>query len=592
MPALSKLILSDAALKIKVPSVTAWNRLEGRPRDEDFSRSLRAEVRDPLWMLCRQWQTGEFQGEDAGTALEARFVAETARFQLFTGGNPVPVPYSDALPLEVNVEREALHFDIFTQIQIGKTWVQLLRKQALTVHVVPIYVLNCPFESPIALIDQDYRASTPDVGQWLSIAEGRIPNGEKLLTALRDGTHATWISGLADAQKLADLGQQLLALFARVYSEPDPAAGDCWKPQRMEYQFAVTTGEGSAGQPLVAEQYYDGHLDWYSFDRGERQAVDEALPVERQTQSYIPTPIQYYGMPNRRWWAFEEGVTNLGNLNAQTSDLATLLFAEFALLFTNDWHLIPCPLPVGSLTDIQGILVTDVFGLKTWVRPVGRGLDDDWNRWSVFNLKTLAPNDAADTRLLIPPTLVKTLEGEALEEVRFIRDEMANLVWGIEQTVGAELGQGQDGYEAANRLETHLKSIGALPADVPLPPPPDDQPAAMLHYQLGTTVPRNWIPFIPVNITPGSAQIRLQKAAMPEFVDRYGDTIVASRTTLLRATGKFFLNEEEVPRSGAIVKRMFNRTRWYNGKVFTWVAKRKEAGRGEGESGLSFDQVR
>ena len=40
------------------PTVTLWNRLEGRPRTRGFDRALRAEVRDALWMLTRQWQIG------------------------------------------------------------------------------------------------------------------------------------------------------------------------------------------------------------------------------------------------------------------------------------------------------------------------------------------------------------------------------------------------------------------------------------------------------------------------------------------------------------------------------------------------------
>ena len=47
------------------PSITRWNRLEGRPRTHDFERAMRAEVRDALWMISRQWQMGEFQGDDA-----------------------------------------------------------------------------------------------------------------------------------------------------------------------------------------------------------------------------------------------------------------------------------------------------------------------------------------------------------------------------------------------------------------------------------------------------------------------------------------------------------------------------------------------
>ncbi|MGH3974222.1 MAG: hypothetical protein ACRDS9_12990 [Pseudonocardiaceae bacterium] len=36
------------------PTVVVWNRLEGRPRTTGFDRALRAEIRDPLWMLTRQ----------------------------------------------------------------------------------------------------------------------------------------------------------------------------------------------------------------------------------------------------------------------------------------------------------------------------------------------------------------------------------------------------------------------------------------------------------------------------------------------------------------------------------------------------------
>src|SRR6266550_130879 len=56
------------------PAITAYNRLEPRARTEDFTRSLRAEIRDPLWMLTRQWQMGEFEAEDAGSAIDARLL--------------------------------------------------------------------------------------------------------------------------------------------------------------------------------------------------------------------------------------------------------------------------------------------------------------------------------------------------------------------------------------------------------------------------------------------------------------------------------------------------------------------------------------
>ena len=57
-------ILSGETIK---PTITLWNRLESRPRTDDFNRALKAEIRDPLWMLTKQWQMGEFNGDDAGS---------------------------------------------------------------------------------------------------------------------------------------------------------------------------------------------------------------------------------------------------------------------------------------------------------------------------------------------------------------------------------------------------------------------------------------------------------------------------------------------------------------------------------------------
>ena len=37
--------------------------------------------------------------------------------------------------------------------------------------------------------------------------------------------------------------------------------------------------------------------------------------------------------------------------------------------------------------------------------------------------------------LFLPPALVETQESDPLEEVAFFRDEMANVVWGVERTV-------------------------------------------------------------------------------------------------------------------------------------------------------------
>jgi hypothetical protein len=53
----------------------------------------------------------------------------------------------------------------------------------------------------------------------------------------------------------------------------------------------------------------------------------------------------------------------------------------------------------------------------------------------------------------------------------------------------------------------------------------------------------------------------------------------------------YFIEEEQVPRAGVIIKRNFQRTRWLNGKTLLWIGRRKQAGRGEGWANIMFDQI-
>jgi hypothetical protein len=54
----------------------------------------------------------------------------------------------------------------------------------------------------------------------------------------------------------------------------------------------------------------------------------------------------------------------------------------------------------------------------------------------------------------------------------------------------------------------------------------------------------------------------------------------------------YYIHEEEIPRAGVRVTKSFQRTRWLNGEVFVWLGMKKKSGRGEGSSGLAFDQIK
>ena len=121
------------------------------------------------------------------------------------------------------------------------------------------------------------------------------------------------------------------------------------------------------------------------------------------------------------------------------------------------------------------------------------------------------------------------------------------------------------------------------------------------------SVPENWIPFIPVHIDGSNREIQLQRAAMPRFLkgDPNPPLPVRPRTALLRQgldplptpsepnppRQSYFVHEEEVPRAGVVVQQTYKRTRWSGGRVFTWLGVSKHTGRGEGSSGLAFDQI-
>lgn len=607
VPFITENLASVLATK-SVPTITFWNRLEGRPRADNFDRALKAEVRDSLWMLTRQWQLGEFRGDDAGSPIFAKVRTTTTRLRKFRADGHDVEPFDDAVPLEAKVERRPLSFvqgsrDISLDLRLlmGRQWLKMLKKQmGLSVDFPAVsaeFTAKYPIHSPDPVQRQDaVYCAHPEAWSSFAATAGRRMDGAKLYFHLNDGpaSHA-WdgIAGLAGHEAEVDVvADRFVAWFEKLISQP--AAPDAWVPPRLEYQFSCSAPEASGEKVLTAEEYYHGRLDWYNVDIDDRVSVlGEASPPEPElpasrTQVLLPTSVSFNGMPNTRWWTFEDGRTNFGDVKPDTTDLAKLLLIEFGLVYANDWFLVPYTLPAGSIARVKGLAVTNVFGERTWVEAAGRGLDDDWQRWAMFLLNTRGQADeAADTSLLLLPTAPKVQEGRPIEEVALIRDEIANMVWGIEKTISLPTGEDKPGREAAQETRAFL---GAPPE------PPPAAEGARIRYQIMNTVPENWIPFIPVHRDGGNREVQLQRAAMPRILhDEPRPRKVRPRTALLRQgldeAEPYFVHEEEVPRAGVLVTQSFQRTRWRGGQVWVWLGVRKQTGRGEGSSGLAFDRI-
>jgi hypothetical protein len=595
------------------PSITTWNRLEARPRTQPFDRALQAEIRDALWMLTRQWQMGEFRGCDAGSPVFAKVLLATTRLTKYRPASGTAQLFDPTIPFETKVERRPVPMQrqnriisLDLRLVMGRHWLTLTADVAdYSVAYRNAYPIAKP--DPTQSLDVDV-CSHPEAWDTFQALAGRAMDGGNLLEyLLADPTHHAYDGvvgiNLLDHSALDIRAQSFLAWAARFLNQPSTATDDAWVPDHLDYQFAASAPLPDGTEKVyVADDYSSGRLDWYSLDLDEGITTLGTVAGSETTGlppaapfTTIPIPVSFSGMPNTRWWAFEDHATNFGDIDASTTDLAKLLFMEFALVYSNDWFVIPCTLPSGALARVQGLAVTNVFGDRLWIEAADQGTESAWGRWTMFTVNVLnspTGNTAADPTLLLLPTLASSQTSPPLEEVFLVRDEVANMAWGVEKTVPLASGISRPGGEVATQTFNYLQ--GLIPGGTTPPPM-----AAAVRYQVMNSVPENWIPLIPVNVPDNNRTIQLQRAAMPRILVGDPSPIqkVQPLTSLLRQgldltpAQTYFIHEEEVPRAGARLIQYFERCRWTQGQVYTWLRVQKQTGRGEASSGLAFDRL-
>ena len=605
------------------PTVTVFNRLEGRPRTVAFDRALRAEVRDALWMLTKQWQMGEFRGADAGSPVFSRLLAQTTRLTQFRPDSAAPEAFPYEVCLNTKVERRHIPLTVAARpasldlrLAMGRYWLKLIQSLPNDYRDVFVEKYRITRPNPADPMQADVCAHLETRQLFEAVAGRSMDGGALYLYLTKDAAHHAYdgVTGIAlsDHGGLDDCAKRFVAFFQRTFAQPS-SSDDAWNPSQLEYQFQASAPMPDGSQKVyVAEEYYQGRLDWYSMDVDVSTPKLGDVPNSAATglppdnpRTMIPSPVSFAGMPNTRWWTFEDRATNFGDIDAATTDLAKLMFMEFALVYSNDWFVIPYSLPLGSITQIRGMVVTNTFGDRLWIQPAGAGAESNWQQWSVFSVDTVGGATAArDTSLILLPTAAKIQQGDPIEDVMLIRDESANMVWGIENTICLPNGDPKRGIEAARETQTFYEAITASEPGGAAPP----AAAAPIRYQLMTTVPENWIPFIPVHVVDDNREVQLQRASMPRIVGEDPTSLPAAlrrvkpRTVLLREgldvshPHSYLVFEEEVPRAGTRIFQSYQRTRSWDdgttcGRVLNWLRIQRQTGRGEGSSGLLFDQL-
>ena len=582
-----------------MPSVTTWTRLEPRPRTNLQQRTLEARVHDPLWMLARQWQFGELNGEDAGSPIAAKLLGSYSVVQRYHPG-PLPVQdfktvqkYSGEAPLESLVERERVHAtatveeNFRTSYEAGLHFLRVLGRD-LSAKYKAAYLAEYPF-APLSAADLEQLDE--ESADRMTLIGPRAINGRDLFAALDAALRPQGGNGklpaapaidAADAGAIQSAAEQWLQWHDSAIDEPG-GENPSWQKERLEYAFALSGDSASGEVVLTASEYSEGHLDWSSFDvapGATLHAPGELTSIVNQpvTSLTIPAPVRYKGMPVDRWWEFEDSRVNFGHVDAGPADLARMLMIEFAVIYGNDWFVIPVELPVGSLFRTSSLVITDTFGVRTLTQP-NIQKQQPGQSWRMFEL---TGSNAQSNLFFLPPALMNSIHSEPVEDVLFLRDEMANLAWAIERIVESPAGERLDRIVEYRRRREAQRQL--LQASQPLPEEPDQT----LVYRLSSEVPEPWVPLVPQQISQVSGQIRLRRGAL--LMADGSHKIAVSQGRILEGN-QLSLQEEEVPRSGVRVTRAWQHARWHDGSTHLWVGRTKQAGRGEGSSGLKFDHV-
>jgi hypothetical protein len=570
---------------------TTWVRLEPRVSDPTLAPGLDAAVEDPLWLLGRQWQLGELDGEDAGSPVGVDVFGSSATVDRLLLGAPSSQNRNRAVdldsasaPLEALVAREpapdpdallSFRLDVAGRVarELGARGAP---RRALT-------DLRTAYPLDVTEVADAIEGCAPAEAARLALLADRLFDGAALMLA----ADADFSAATAPfSPVVADSIRAVLDVVVRevdldlVRTAPgDAAEPPGWSSTSVGSSFAI--GVRSTGSEVVlrADDWDGETLDWWDFDLSAEAALAASASPAPLTDpagaplTRLPSRLGFRGAPCVRYWEFEDGDVDLVRTTAAAHETALMAVLQFAFLYGGDWSSVPIEVAVGSRVTVASVVVRDAFGFRTLVLPVGSGSA----RPSVSETRLWTATGDASGSLLVFPRLAPVLEGDVVEETVLLRDEQANLAWAIELVAPDAAG-----------YPVPWSALAPPPAEPPSSStelPPDRPP---LRYRLATDVPRHWFPLVPEAAAGGLRLARYRVGVLPS-----GSTQPPRlpRALLLRELADAGLDEQEVPREGRRLVRRPVYARWSDGSTRVWTARRIGTARGEGSSGLVYDTL-
>jgi hypothetical protein len=194
----------------EIHALLAANRLEARPRSTEFNRALRAEIRDPTWLLARQWQLSEFRAEDRGTPAYAEITMHERQLSRLALPGQDARDYSPRhQPLEAAVEAQPRSIGIGLRLQMGQYWRRQLRTLAALANggdVADFFAHAFPLQAPTAAVDPVAYAllsTTAEAQALLQLAGDAALDGYLLYQQLLRPFQQTLGGAFVDSDQLA-----------------------------------------------------------------------------------------------------------------------------------------------------------------------------------------------------------------------------------------------------------------------------------------------------------------------------------------------------------------------------------------------------
>ena len=516
-------------------SVTTWTRIEpdiltGDPQ-KDLALGIAAEIADPLWLMGRQWQMGEWQGEDAGSPVSAQVSASSYAIDALGVGTKTVAYQASSTPADTLVEHDGGRADLAMRAAGGRAFLD-----ALTEHNLAAY--QTAAKSAFGFGAQD---ASSVIERVLVTASG--VDGDRVLAGSNSGKIAQTLNvASGDTANFNTALQEWKAWYA---PRATAAANPAWQPDRLEYQFSMGATVKEGRVTLSAPEHHGGRIDWDTFTASPFGPAPTGAPAKATvtTVTALPALLQIPGMPSPWFWEVEDPGADASRIEVGPSDTARMLLVEAALAFAPDWFLLTLRLPVASLSNIDSLQITDTFGITTTIGAVDDvRADANWSLWK------LSQGAGKLRYLLLPPPNISFITGEPVEEVAITRDEAANLAWALHR-VPAPPAQ----------AATAVAGEGDL-VYVPMTPLPDAR--------------------VPLVLTEGTEGRFLVEA---EMVGR-----AATTPTELMAAG-FRVRDEEVPDEGLTLRRRYELGRTPDGVLRLWVSREAAPGARMASSGLRFD---